>query len=103
MGWRLDKDRSHTTKLRSGARFVTESGTHLPRFHRPSAGLYFWLFFSLGIKEALLVGRFASPTSTGILFTMLVAAGLAGTWLYKKGTFCFSKRDRTGGFISRQF
>jgi Kef-type K+ transport system membrane component KefB len=49
-----------------------------------SAALYFWWFFSLGFKEALLVGRFASPTSAGILFTMLAAAGLAGTWLYKK-------------------
>lgn len=48
------------------------------------AALYFWWFFSLGFKESLLVGRFASPTSAGILFTMLAAAGLAGTWLYKK-------------------
>ena len=46
--------------------------------------LYFWWFFSLGFKESLLVGRFASPTSAGILFTMLAAAGLAATWLYKK-------------------
>src|SRR5262245_12486857 len=46
--------------------------------------LYFWWFFSLGFKEALLVGRFASPTSAGILFTMLAAAGLAATWVYKK-------------------
>ena len=48
------------------------------------AALYFWWFFSLGFKESLLVGRFASPTSAGILFTMLAAAGLAATWLYKK-------------------
>jgi len=48
------------------------------------AALYFCWFFSLGFKESLLVGLFASPTSAGILFTMLAAAGLAATWLYKK-------------------
>lgn len=48
------------------------------------AALYFWWFFDLGINESLLVGRFASPTSAGILFTMLAAAGLAATWVYKK-------------------
>ena len=35
-------------------------------------------------KEVLFVGRFAAPTSAGILFTMLVSAGLAGTWVYRK-------------------
>lgn len=34
--------------------------------------------------QALLVGRFAAPTSAGILFSMLAAAGLATTWVYKK-------------------
>lgn len=34
--------------------------------------------------EALLAGRFAAPTSVGVLFSMLAAAGLSGTWLYKK-------------------
>jgi Kef-type K+ transport system membrane component KefB len=48
------------------------------------AAVYFWWVFGLGAKEALLVGRFASPTSAGILFTMLAAAGLAATWVYKK-------------------
>ena len=48
------------------------------------AALYFWWWFGLGFKESLLVGRFAAPTSAGILFTMLAAAGLAATWLYKK-------------------
>ncbi len=35
-------------------------------------------------KEALLEARFASPTSAGVLFSMLAAAGLAATWLFKK-------------------
>ncbi|HEX5399712.1 MAG TPA: sodium:proton antiporter, partial [Verrucomicrobiae bacterium] len=35
-------------------------------------------------KEALLLGRFASPTSAGVLFSMLAAAGLASTWVFRK-------------------
>jgi Kef-type K+ transport system membrane component KefB len=35
-------------------------------------------------KESLLVGRFASPTATGVLFSMLAAAGLTSTWVYRK-------------------
>jgi len=34
--------------------------------------------------EALLVARFASPTSAGVLFSMLAAAGLSATWLFRK-------------------
>ncbi len=46
--------------------------------------LYFIFVFDSNWKEALLTGRFAAPTSAGVLFTMLAAAGLAHTWLYKK-------------------
>lgn len=35
-------------------------------------------------KSSLLASRFAAPTSAGILFSMLAAAGLAATWLYRK-------------------
>lgn len=35
-------------------------------------------------KENLLLSRFAAPTSAGILFTMLAAAGLRNVWIYKK-------------------
>jgi Kef-type K+ transport system membrane component KefB len=35
-------------------------------------------------QEALLAGRFASPTSAGVLFAMLAAAGLSATWLFRK-------------------
>lgn len=34
--------------------------------------------------DALLQGRFASPTSAGVLFSMLAAAGLASTWVFRK-------------------
>lgn len=35
-------------------------------------------------KETLLLSRFAAPTSAGILFTMLAAAGLKKSWVYRK-------------------
>jgi Kef-type K+ transport system membrane component KefB len=35
-------------------------------------------------KESLLQSRFASPTSAGVLFSMMAAAGLAATWVFQK-------------------
>lgn len=35
-------------------------------------------------KQSLLVSRFSAPTSAGVLFSMLAAAGLASTWVFKK-------------------
>lgn len=35
-------------------------------------------------KSALLAGRFAAPTSAGVLFSMLAAAGLSATWVFRK-------------------
>jgi Kef-type K+ transport system membrane component KefB len=35
-------------------------------------------------KESLLLARFASPTSAGVLFSMLAAAGLSATWMFRK-------------------
>jgi Kef-type K+ transport system membrane component KefB len=35
-------------------------------------------------KESLLAGRFAAPTSAGVLFAMLAAAGLSASWLFQK-------------------
>lgn len=35
-------------------------------------------------KETLLIGRFAAPTASGVLFAMLAAAGLGATWMYRK-------------------
>jgi hypothetical protein len=34
--------------------------------------------------QALLAGRFAAPTSAGVLFSMLAAAGLSATWMFRK-------------------
>lgn len=54
--------------------------------------LYFYFFLmpdqsSTNIPlwiEALLGGRFAAPTSAGVLFSLLAAAGLSKTWAFKK-------------------
>jgi Kef-type K+ transport system membrane component KefB len=35
-------------------------------------------------EHILLLSRFAAPTSAGILFSMLAAAGLASTWVFSK-------------------
>ncbi|MGF1691576.1 sodium:proton antiporter [Photobacterium kagoshimensis] len=34
--------------------------------------------------ETLVIGRFAAPTSAGVLFAMLTAAGLGATWMFNK-------------------
>ncbi len=35
-------------------------------------------------KGALLAGRFSAPTSAGVLFSMLAAAGLSASWVFRK-------------------
>jgi Kef-type K+ transport system membrane component KefB len=35
-------------------------------------------------RESLLASRFAAPTSAGVLFSMLAAAGLSATWMFRK-------------------
>jgi len=55
-------------------------------------GLYFALLFHHSSQwgsfetwtSALLIGRFAAPTSAGVLFSMLAAAGLSATWYFRK-------------------
>jgi Kef-type K+ transport system membrane component KefB len=78
MEFDVDKSRLHSYAVDYG---IAMGAAAIPWL---CAALYFWWFFGMNLHEALLVGRFASPTSAGILFTMLAAAGLAGTWLYKK-------------------
>lgn len=39
---------------------------------------------SMKLDQAFLVARFAAPTSAGILFSMLEAAGLKETWVFEK-------------------
>ncbi|MBI2811656.1 MAG: cation:proton antiporter [Candidatus Melainabacteria bacterium] len=47
-------------------------------------GLYFWYFFDISLSDAAIIARFAAPTSAGVLFAMLAAAGLATSWVFKK-------------------
>ena len=35
-------------------------------------------------RESLISARFAAPTSAGVLFSMLAAAGLASSWVFRK-------------------
>ena len=54
--------------------------------------IYFFLFFPMshdgsvrnGVVNSLLIARFAAPTSAGVLFSMLAAAGLSKTWMFSK-------------------
>lgn len=49
------------------------------------AAWFIWVLPNpLDWKEALVAARFAAPTSAGILFAMLEAAGLKQTWLFRK-------------------
>jgi len=49
-------------------------------------GVWYILFFpdAMAFDEALLVARFAAPTSAGILFSMLEGAGLKDSWVFQK-------------------
>jgi len=48
-------------------------------FHPPSEWGHLRVWEEMG-----LTGRFAAPTSAGVLFSMLAAAGLSATWVFKK-------------------
>merc|ERR1719440_518857 len=47
-------------------------------------GVWFFLTLDMAFDQALLIARFAAPTSAGILFSMLAAAGLKDTWVFQK-------------------
>ena len=80
VGMEFDIDKSRLREYGLDA-FIAMGAAAIPWL---VAAAYFYWIFNLGVRESLLVGRFASPTSAGILFTMLAAAGLAKTWVYKK-------------------
>lgn len=48
------------------------------------AGYFIWVLDTNSWTEALLLARFSSPTSAGVLFSMLAAAGLSATWVFRK-------------------
>lgn len=88
VGYEFEVDRS---RLRSYAVDYGVAAT-AAAFPWIFCSLYFLLTFgptgALGDWEAwthaLLIGRFAAPTSAGILFSMLAAAGLSATWMFRK-------------------
>ncbi len=45
---------------------------------------YYFVFIHSSWQPALLSGLAAAPTSAGVLFAMLMAAGLSATWVFKK-------------------
>lgn len=45
---------------------------------------FIWFLDMESWSDALLLARFSSPTSAGVLFTMLAAVGLSATWMFKK-------------------
>jgi Kef-type K+ transport system membrane component KefB len=45
---------------------------------------YFVIFINSSWKPALLSGLSSAPTSAGVLFSMMMAAGLSATWVFKK-------------------
>lgn len=48
------------------------------------AAYFIWIIGMDSWKDALLVARFSSPTSAGVLFSMLAVAGLSATWMFRK-------------------
>lgn len=61
--------------------FVAASAAILPWL---LCAAYFAFYLNTNWKESLLVACFAAPTSAGVLFAMLAAAGLGATWVFKK-------------------
>lgn len=74
----LDKKRLHSYAKDYGVAITAAT------FPWIFCALYFLYLFELPWQEAFLIGRFAAPTSAGVLFAMLSAAGLAATWVFKK-------------------
>lgn len=48
------------------------------------AGYFIWVLDMNSWTDALLLARFSAPTSAGVLFSMLAAAGLSATWVFRK-------------------
>jgi len=48
------------------------------------AAYFIWMLDMNSWNDALLLTHFSSPTSAGVLFSMLTSAGLASTWVFRK-------------------
>ena len=82
VGYEFDIDKS---RLRS---YAKDYAVGMTAAGVPWLAVAAWFIFALpeplGWQEALVAARFAAPTSAGILFAMLEAAGLKETWLFRK-------------------
>jgi len=82
VGYEFDIDK---TKLRD---YGADYGIAMTAAGFPWIFVAFWFVYALPDplpwKEALVAARFAAPTSAGILFSMLEAAGMKETWLFQK-------------------
>lgn len=47
-------------------------------------GYFVWVLNVDSWQDAIVLARFSSPTSAGVLFSMLAAAGLSATWVFRK-------------------
>jgi Kef-type K+ transport system membrane component KefB len=48
------------------------------------AGYFFWALDMHSWTDAFLLAKFSATTSVGVLFSMLAAAGLSATWVFRK-------------------
>lgn len=81
VGYEFDLDKSKISEYRWDY-IVAAVAAALPWI---LCAIYFNLVLEIDSwAEALLIARFASPTSAGILFSMLALAGLSTTWVFRK-------------------
>jgi Kef-type K+ transport system membrane component KefB len=81
IGYEFEIDKEHP-KQYLWDYFVAGTAASLPWIF---CAWYFVTFMNIETwKEGLLIARFTSPTSAGVLLTLLAAAGLATSWVFRK-------------------
>jgi Kef-type K+ transport system membrane component KefB len=88
IGYEFEMDRTRPKKL------AIDYGVAMTAATFPWIFVTLYFLFVLGpgqgwyqretLVAALLAARFAAPTSAGVLFSMLSAAGLSATWVFRK-------------------
>jgi len=82
VGYEFDLDKSQLST------YAVDYGVAMTAATFPWLMVAAWFIYALPVPlhwtEALIAARFAAPTSAGILFSMLEAAGMKQTWLFRK-------------------
>ncbi|GMH88166.1 hypothetical protein TL16_g11078 [Triparma laevis f. inornata] len=82
VGYEFDIDKAHVSK------YISDYLIAMTAAGFPWIFVAFWFVYvvpePLPWGDSLLAARFAAPTSAGILFSMLEAAGMKETWLFSK-------------------